>query len=69
MDVAMLTFFRDTIEKFCVSSLAEYIPLGSVVSKMTRGVVKLHRKGHLDRRVLTEMFNYMSEGGKSGFHV
>jgi len=59
-DVAMLTLFCETIEKFRGSSLAEYIPLGSVVWEMARGIAKLHRKGYLDHQVLTEIFNHMS---------
>ena len=62
-DIAMLTFFCETIAQF-----SSYIPLGSVVLEIARGIIKLHSKGYLDYRVLTETFNHMSEGGKSDFY-
>lgn len=68
-DIGMLTFFRETIKQFCTSSLAGHIPLGSAVWKMTRKIVKLHRKGCLDHQELTDTFNCMAEGGKSPLYV
>ncbi|RPB26636.1 hypothetical protein L211DRAFT_804139 [Terfezia boudieri ATCC MYA-4762] len=61
-DIAMLAFFRETIEQFCASSLTGCISLGSVIWKMARSIVKLHRKGYLDHLVLTDTLNDMSEG-------